>query len=98
MITKNVNDNYKCELECAVDGGHRKSPHFRRNLMIFDLLTPSQGHQFEPRVKILLVSSLSCSTHHPLQFYTPHQGSNLARFSICIFSQAEFFGYIYTAK
>ena len=31
---------------------HRKSPRSRRYLMVFDPLTPSQGHQFDPRVKL----------------------------------------------
>ena len=31
---------------------HRKSPRSRGYLMVFDPLTPSQGHQFHPRVKI----------------------------------------------
>ena len=35
---------------------HRKSPCARRNLMVFDLLTLSQGHQFDPRVKFFSVS------------------------------------------
>ena len=42
---------------------HRKSPRSRRYLMVFDPLTPSQGHQFDPRVKIF---SVSWSTAHPL--------------------------------
>ena len=37
--------------------------------MIFDLLTLPQGHQFDPRVKML---PALCSTHHPLQFDMPH--------------------------
>ena len=37
--------------------------------MRFDPLTPPQGHQFDPRVKMLLVS---CYTHHPLPFDMPH--------------------------
>ena len=41
---------------------HRKSPFSRRNLMVFDLLTPPQGHQFDFRVSFLLVS---CSTFIP---------------------------------
>ena len=32
------------------------------NFMIFDLLTPPQGHKLDTRVKVLLVF---CSTHHP---------------------------------
>ena len=36
--------------------------HSRRYLMVFDPLTPSQGHQFDPRVKIF---SVSWSTAHP---------------------------------
>ena len=42
---------------------HRKSPRSRRYLMVFDPLTPSQGHQFDPRVEIF---SVSWSTAHPL--------------------------------
>ena len=42
---------------------HRKSPHSQRYLMVFDPLTPSQGHHFDPRVKIV---SVSWSTAHPL--------------------------------
>ena len=41
---------------------HRKSPRSRRYLMVFDPLTPSQGHQFDPRVKFF---SASWSTAHP---------------------------------
>ena len=37
--------------------------------MIFDRLTPPQGHQFDPRVEILLAV---CSTHHPRQFDMQH--------------------------
>ena len=37
--------------------------------MIFDLLTPPQGHQFDPRLKSLLAF---CSTSHPHQFDMPH--------------------------
>ena len=37
--------------------------------MIFDLLTSPQGHQFDPRVKILLAF---CSACHPPQFDMPH--------------------------
>ena len=42
---------------------HGKSPCSQRNLMAFDPLTPSQGHQFDPRVKIF---SVFMSTAHPL--------------------------------
>ena len=38
------------------------------NLMIFDLLTSPQGHQFDPRMKILLVL---CSARHPLLLVIP---------------------------
>ena len=38
-------------------------------IMIFDLLTSPQGHQFEARVKILLAF---CSTRHPCQFDMQH--------------------------
>ena len=37
--------------------------------MIFDLLTLPQGHQFDPRMKILLAI---CSPRHPRRFDTPH--------------------------
>ena len=47
---------------------HRKSPHSRRNLMVIDPLTPSQGHQFDHRLKFF---SLSWSTAHPLKFDMP---------------------------
>ena len=40
-----------------------------RNLMIFDLLTSPQGHQFDPRMKILLAF---CSACHPRRFDMPH--------------------------
>ena len=42
---------------------HRKSPRSQRNLMVIDPLTPSQGHQFYRRLKLL---SVSWSTAHPL--------------------------------
>ena len=42
---------------------HRKSPRSRRYQMVFDPLTPSKGHQFDPRVKIF---SVSWSAAHPL--------------------------------
>ena len=29
---------------------HRKAPRSRRNLMVFDLLTTPQGHQFDTRL------------------------------------------------
>ena len=48
---------------------HRKSPHSRRNLMVLDLLSPPQGHQFDPRVKIFIVS---WSADHPHRFDMPH--------------------------
>ena len=37
--------------------------------MIFDLLTSPQGHQFDPRMKILLAFCLAC---HPRRFDMPH--------------------------
>ena len=37
--------------------------------MIFDLLTSPQGHQFDPRVKILLAF---CSARNPCRFDMPH--------------------------
>ena len=42
---------------------HRKSPRSQRYLMVFDPLTLSQGHQFDPRVMIF---SVSWSAAHPL--------------------------------
>ena len=39
------------------------------DLIIFDLLIPPQGYEFDPRVKILLAL---CSTNHPCQFDMPH--------------------------
>ena len=38
-------------------------------LMIFDLLTLPQGHQFDPRIKMLLTF---CSARHPCRFDMPH--------------------------
>ena len=38
-------------------------------LMIFDLLSSSQGHQFDPRMKMLLAL---CSTRHPRRFDMLH--------------------------
>ena len=38
-------------------------------LMIFDLLTSPQGHQFDPRMKMLLAL---CSTRRPRRFDMPH--------------------------
>ena len=38
-------------------------------LMIFDLLTSSQGHKFDPRIKMLLAF---CSACHPRRFDMPH--------------------------
>ena len=37
--------------------------------MIFDLFTSAQGHQFDPRMKILLAFY---SARHPCQFDMPH--------------------------
>ena len=37
-------------------------------LLIFDLLTSPQGHQFDPRMKILLAF---CSARHPRRFDIP---------------------------
>ena len=48
---------------------HRKSPRSRRNLMVIDSLTPSQGHQFDHRLNFF---SPSWSTAHPLKFDIPH--------------------------
>ena len=38
-------------------------------VMIFDLLTSPKGHQFDPRMKILLAF---CSARHPRKFDMPH--------------------------
>ena len=35
---------------------HRKSPRSRRNLMVIDTLTPSQGHEFDRRFNFFSVS------------------------------------------
>ena len=43
--------------------------HDNWNLMLFDLLTSPQGHQFDPRMKILLAF---CSARHPCRFDMPH--------------------------
>ena len=48
---------------------HRKSPHSRRYLLVFDLLTPPKGHQFDPRVKFF---SASWSKDHLLEFDMSH--------------------------
>ena len=37
---------------------HRKSPRSRRYLIVFDPLTPPQGHQFDPKVKISVYPGL----------------------------------------
>ena len=42
---------------------HRKSPRSQRYLMVLDPLTLSQGHQFDPRVRIF---NVSWSAAHPL--------------------------------
>ena len=39
-------------------------------LMIFDLLTSHQGHQFDPKMKMLLAF---CSAPHPRQFDMLHK-------------------------
>ena len=39
-------------------------------LMIFDLLTSPQGHQFDPKIKMLLAF---CSARHPRQFDMLHE-------------------------
>ena len=38
-------------------------------LMIFDLLTSPQGHQIDPRMKIIIAF---CSARHPRRFDMPH--------------------------
>ena len=42
-------------------------------LMIFDLLTSPQGHQFDPRMKLLLAF---CSAYHPRRFDMLHDHVN----------------------
>ena len=44
--------------------------------MIFDLLTSPQGHQFDPRMKILLAF---CSARHPRRFDMPHDHVNFGK-------------------
>ena len=56
---------------------HRKSPHSRRYLMVFNPLTPYQGHQFDPRVKNF---SVYWSTAHPLKFDMPHDHVHKIKF------------------
>ena len=38
-------------------------------LMILELLASPQGHQFDPRIKML---PAFCSVRHPLRFDMPH--------------------------
>ena len=42
---------------------------FEIDILIFDLLTSPQGHQFDPRMKMLLAF---CSACHPRRFDMPH--------------------------
>ena len=58
-------------------GRHCKSLCSRRNLMVFDLLTPPQDQQFVPRVKCF---SVSWSTDHPLLFDMPHDHAQKIKF------------------
>ena len=58
---------------------HRKSPCSRRNLMVIDPLTPSQGHQIDHRLKFF---SLSWSTAHLLKFDMPHDHVQKNKFLI----------------
>ena len=51
------------------NGIKSKNWHGSLNLMIFDLLTLPQGHQFDPRMKTLLAF---CSVRHPRRFDMPH--------------------------
>ena len=48
---------------------HKVSYKIFEIVMIFDLLTSPQGHQFDPRIKMLLVF---CSASHPRPFDMPH--------------------------
>ena len=52
--------------------------HGSRNLMIFDLLTSTQGHQFDPRMKILLAFRLPC------------QFQRFLYQTLCVFSQIKY--------
>ena len=65
MTSAERNQNWRNKLKTRtyLMARHRKSPRSRRYLMVFDPLTPSQGHQFDPRVKIF---GVSWSTAHPL--------------------------------
>ena len=57
---------------------HRKSPRSRRNLMVIDPLTPSQGHQFDRRLKFFSVSWSTAHMPHDhvqkIKFLTPPHG------------------------
>ena len=49
---------------------HRKSPRSRRNLMVIDPLTPSQGHQVDHRLKF----DIPHDHVQKIKFLTPPQG------------------------
>ena len=64
---------------------HRESPRSRKNLMVIDPLTPSQGHQFDRRLKFsvypgLLLIPVNLICHMPqdhvqkIKFLTPPLG------------------------
>ena len=48
----------KLETRTHSTARHRKSPRSRRNLMVIDLSSPSQGHQIDRRLKIFNISWL----------------------------------------
>ena len=58
----------KLKLECTVHGVPSQIPMLSKKFN--DFWPHPQGHQFDPRVKTLLVS---CSTCHPLQFDMSHE-------------------------
>ena len=58
-----------CEYTHKVWLKKNKNWHDYQNLMIFDLLTSPQGHQFDHRMKILLAFRSACHSH---RFDMPH--------------------------
>ena len=78
-VTGTVNSWYNSQLNARTHlmVGHRKSPRSRRNVMVIDPLTPSQGHQFHCRVKFF---SVSWATVHPLEFDMLHDNAQKIKF------------------
>ena len=61
--------SFFCKNACKVWYKNLRIHMVVKNLMVFDLLTSLQGHQFDPRMKILLAF---CSAHHPCRFDMGH--------------------------